>query len=1272
MKKNMLLWAAVLCCIAARGQQIVVDNFEQLRLSFDVSQPAVGTTILDGQPFSTLSLDGYLATTEAGSPALPVWSRLIEVPLCESFAVEVTEAVFDTFALPEPQLMPSQPSRRKSDTVRHPLSFNKAIYQQDVFLGETLALVEEVGICRDRRLARLQFAPVRYNPVRRQLAVCRKATVTVHYTGANREASLALFRLHHSPFFASGAQSFNSLYPKSVRTTAPVRLLIVANSMFRGYLDEFVQWKQRKGFRTDVVYTDNPAVGTTTTSIAAYIKSLYTNASLADPAPTYVLLVGDVAQLPAFSGITDDEHVTDLYYMSWTAGDDIPDCHYGRFSAQMVSELTPQIEKTLMYEQYTFADPSFLDRAVLVAGVDGGSTGDYGYTHADPAMDYAVTNYINGAHGFSDVHYFKNNTSIVPSDTSNVTIDGNASSMSATVRSFYNQGAGFINYSAHGSSTSWSTPNFTTSHASSMTNTQKFGLMIGNCCLTNRFQTPTCLGEALLRKGNYCGAVGYIGGSNSTYWYDDFYWAVGVRSSIGPTMSMAYDASHPGVYDLSFHTHNEDYANWCTTQGSMVMQGNMAVQSSTSSHKLYYWEIYHLMGDPSVMPYLTQASVMTLSHASTVTVGTETLAVTAAPHAYVALVDTTSHSLLATAYADSAGNVSLALPTGLPVGTYLLAASAQQYRTAFSHLTVILPSGPYPYVTAVTPQTLVAGDTVTMTLLIANPGNATAHNVGISLASVSPLLTLYTSALHLDSLPAGSEATMAVNAYVSDNSPDDTLVALATATTWTGNTSAINAIHLLTLYAPVVTIAFSNTLPGLLPAATATVNATLHNRGHAPTTARLMLTSPTSLFSATVAAGSTLSLEPGSQASVTLTLHADSRLPQHIIIPLCCCYGRFCDTLPVFIGTDHTETFEDGITHLAGWQNTTNYPWTPTATHAYEGAYSFRSSAEATHNTTSDATLTVSVATADSMSFYYRVSSESGFDKFHFLVDGTSVLEASGEVDWSRASYLLSAGSHTLTFRYAKDRSVNDGNDCAWVDAILLPHTTHAVSFLHGEACVGDVLTVDGQPVDTEQPGSSARCITAANGDITLVDYIIHPTYNVTENIVGCDSLLWQDILYTTTTVLTDTLLSAFGCDSIVGLTLTVNHASRGDTLRIATAASSFEWYGIVYTAAGTYSHTLINSQGCDSIVTLVLSFGNTQGIDDAQIASPCVYPNPTTGWIHFGQIVDNATLFDVTGRLVKQGRLTNALDLGDLAPGVYTLRLATQGNYAVLRIVKQ
>ena len=44
-------------------------------------------------------------------------------------------------------------------------------------------------------------------------------------------------------------------------------------------------------------YTNDPNVGSTTTSIHAFIKDMYDNATASDPAPTYLLIVGDDGEL---------------------------------------------------------------------------------------------------------------------------------------------------------------------------------------------------------------------------------------------------------------------------------------------------------------------------------------------------------------------------------------------------------------------------------------------------------------------------------------------------------------------------------------------------------------------------------------------------------------------------------------------------------------------------------------------------------------------------------------------------------------------------------------------------------------------------------------------------------------------------------------------------------------------------------------------------------------------------------------------------------------
>lgn len=1311
--------------------RIVSDTYEGLSLAFAFDAPVVGEAEVCGQRFSTLTVGGLMPWGKDGAPALPTFSRLIEVPLCADFVVTVRGLEFDTLQLTGPALAPMQPSRSKSDTTAPKLSYVRGIYETDMFFGNTVPEVEAVGIARDRRLARLRFTPVSYNPVTGQVAVVRRAEVTVSYRGVDRTGTEEMFRRYYSPAFNSGASSINALYPKSVSTAAPVRYLIVANSMFRGQMDTFVQWKKRKGFITDIVYTDDAAVGSTTTSIQSYIKSQYTNATATNPAPTYVLLVGDVAQLPAFDGTTASDHITDLYYMTWTTADNLPDCHYGRFSAQNVSQLTPQVQKTLMYEQYTFADPSFLDRAVMVAGVDGGSSGDYGYTHADPAMDYAITNYVNGAHGFSEVRYFKNNTSITPAGVTNVHVASSANSMSATVRGYYNQGAGLINYSAHGSSTSWGTPNFTTSHVSSMTNNQKFGLMIGNCCLTNKFEVSNCFGESLLRKGNYCGAVGYIGGSNSTYWYEDFYWAVGIRTSIGPSMSMAYNAANLGIYDRAFHTHNEANANWAITQGAIMMQGNMAVEASSSSRNNYYWEIYHLMGDPSVMTYLTQAAVMPLTVSTVISYGTASLTVTTAPYAYVAITDTLTRSLVAAAWANASGVATLSLPSSMLVGGYEVASTAQGYQPGFQNISVITPSGPFPYVSSIEAAApLVAGDTVALSVTVKNGGNVTSRNIVATLTSSSPMLTLPVATLAVDSLAPNAQRVFTVQAVVDPAAVDQTVVSINSSADWTGSTAPALAVQLLTIVAPKLVFTISDPAPSILPNSTLTLTATLSNQGHAALPPyRFEVVSPTSLLTVSPATANATALAVGGQQNFTITLQANAQLPQGIDVPLALTMATaagpiLSQTLPVYVGNSHRETFENNQTHLAGWTYGA-VQWVVYDTGAYEGSYCAGSSYTMSHNMTSEMNIGCTLTVADSISFYYKVSSENNYDKFHFFIDGTEMIVASGEVGWTRAAYPVAAGTHTFSFTYTKDYSVSNGSDRAWVDNVALPHSAQEATFRSDTVCVGQSYSVGSQTINTSAPGTGSATTTLAGGTMLLVDYTIlgsmredvydtacssytwygntytsstevehtissagacdstitlHLTIVGVANSVGtaqvCDSMYWNGMVLTESGSYIDTIHGADGCDTVTGLQLTVNHSAY-DTVYIHTESMNFVWFDSSYTATGIYHHVLSTAQGCDSILTLILTFGDdpvpgTEGIDDLEAAGLTLYPNPTAGQLSLGLAVSEVVVYDMLGHELLRRSDVSTLDLSALPQGVYMLRLTLPGATATRRVVKQ
>lgn len=71
------------------------------------------------------------------------------------------------------------------------------------------------------------------------------------------------------------------------------------------------------------------------------------------------------------------------------------------------------------------------------------------------------------------------------------------------------------------------------------------------------------------------------------------------------------------------------------------------------------------------------------------------------------------------------------------------------------------------------------------------------------------------------------------------------------------------------------------------------------------------------------------------------------------------------------------------------------------------------------------------------LAFWWKTSSESGWDKLKLYVDGTLVTDFSGTTGWECYSYPIDGeGEHTVRWTYSKDGSVSVGEDCARVDAI--------------------------------------------------------------------------------------------------------------------------------------------------------------------------------------------------------------------------------------------
>lgn len=138
------------------------------------------------------------------------------------------------------------------------------------------------------------------------------------------------------------------------------------------------------------------------------------------------------------------------------------------------------------------------------------------------------------------------------------------------------------------------------------------------------------------------------------------------------------------------------------------------------------------------------------------------------------------------------------------------------------------------------------------------------------------------------------------------------------------------------------------------------------------------------------------------------------------------------DTLVVF-NPSKTKTQRIGATtgvivstlndHEATMLNIST-PWTLVVSNHYQ-------SPDINDNETTNMLATLFNTNDLNLSFEYKVSSEYGYDKFYFLLDGVILLNGeSGVIDWKYFySTSIAPGNHTLEWRYVKDAMFSREND---------------------------------------------------------------------------------------------------------------------------------------------------------------------------------------------------------------------------------------------------
>ena len=201
------------------------------------------------------------------------------------------------------------------------------------------------------------------------------------------------------------------------------------------------------------------------------------------------------------------------------------------------------------------------------------------------------------------------------------------------------------------------------------------------------------------------------------------------------------------------------------------------------------------------------------------------------------------------------------------------------------------------------------------------------------------------------------------------------------------------------------------------------------------------------------------------------------------------------------------------------------------------------------------------------------------------VTDTRTVCPSELPLTWNGKTF-TEAGTQTATLQTA--------NGCDSTVTMTL-HVNPAYNVpVTAAICQGDSYSFFGQPLTTG--GIYTHTLQTVNGcdSVITLTLTVNPTYLITEERTVCSAglpYLWNGVVFTGPGTKFATLHTATGCDSVVTMILTVDEAFEVTVNRaVCVDELPVVWNGKTFNAAGTQTVTLEASNGCDSIVTMVVT----------------------------------------------------------------------------------
>lgn len=200
----------------------------------------------------------------------------------------------------------------------------------------------------------------------------------------------------------------------------------------------------------------------------------------------------------------------------------------------------------------------------------------------------------------------------------------------------------------------------------------------------------------------------------------------------------------------------------------------------------------------------------------------------------------------------------------------------------------------------------------------------------------------------------------------------------------------------------------------------------------------------------------------------------------------------------------------------------------------------------------------------------------------------SSIIRCEGQPYWFNERWLTQSGSYLDT--------IVGSNGCDSILTLQLFFIPRNITSMNQALCAGDSLAFGGRWI--KQAGTYRDTLTNQTGcdSILVLELeLLQPSITtLTASICAGSIYVFGGRTLVNPGVYRDTLTAANGCDSIVVLQLQQLSRTFSTLSRVLCQGQQFNFNGQLLNTAGVYRDTLINFQGCDSIITLQIQFYNT------------------------------------------------------------------------------